>query len=229
MRDTTLNTIAVVIFGVTMASLLGPLINLSPAVVAVFAAVGLGVFAVDQLGLSGRIGDILMDTVAWASPEHRQRVLHHEAGHFLAAVLLDIPVEAYTLNTWEAWKQGIPGQGGVVFGPSDPAALARLTPQTIDRYCQVCMAGIAAEQMVYGDAQGGGDDTASLGKFWTVLGRSPAEAPLKQRWATLQAKTLLEKHRDTFDALVTAMGDRAPVADCCAIVEANRASVEAAA
>ncbi|MBD1919076.1 MULTISPECIES: ATP-dependent Zn protease [Cyanophyceae] len=229
MRDTTLNTIAVVIFGVTMASLLGPLINLSPAVVAVFAAAGLAVFAVDQLGLSGRIGDILMDTVAWASPEHRQRVLHHEAGHFLAAVLLEIPVEAYTLNTWEAWKQGIPGQGGVVFGPSDPAALARLTPQTIDRYCQVWMAGIAAEQMIYGDAQGGGDDTAALGQFWTVLGRSPAEAPLKQRWATLQAKTLLEKHRDTFDALVTAMGDRAPVADCCALVEANRASVEAAA
>ena len=229
MRDTTLNTIAVVIFGVTMASLLGPLINLSPAVVAVIAAVALGVFAVDHLGLSGRIGDILMDTVAWASPEHRQRVLHHEAGHFLAAVLLDIPVEAYTLNTWEAWKQGIPGQGGVVFGPSDPAALARLTPQVIDRYCQVWMAGIAAEQMVYGDAQGGGNDTAALGQFWAVLGRSPAEAPLKQRWATLQAKTLLEKHRDAFDALVTAMGDRAPVSDCCALVEASRASVEAAA
>lgn len=229
MRDTTLNTIAVVIFGVTMASLLGPLIHLSPAVVAVFATGGLGVFAVDQLGLSGRIGDILMDTVAWASPEHRQRVLHHEAGHFLAAVLLDIPVEAYTLNTWEAWQQGIPGQGGVVFGPSDPAALGRLTPQAIDRYCQVWMAGIAAEQMVYGDAQGGGNDTAALGQFWALLGRSPAEAPLKQRWATLQAKTLLETHRDAFDALVAAMGDRTPVADCRAIVNASRASVEAAA
>ncbi|WP_228037542.1 ATP-dependent Zn protease [Nodosilinea sp. LEGE 06152] len=228
MRDTTLNTIAIVIFGVTMASLLGPIIDLSPGVVAVFAAVGLGVFSLDQLGLGGRIGDILMDTVAWASPEHRQRVLHHEAGHFLAAVLLDIPVEAYTLNTWEAWKQGIPGQGGVVFGPSDPAALARLTPQSIDRYCQVWMAGIAAEQMIYGDAQGGGNDTATLALFWQTLGRSPAEAPLKQRWAALQAKTLLEKHRDAFDALVTAMGDRAPVADCCALIEQHRAQLEAA-
>ncbi|MBE9140173.1 ATP-dependent Zn protease [Nodosilinea sp. LEGE 07088] len=214
MRDTTLNTIAIVVFGVTMASLLGPLINLSPAVVAVFVAVGLAVFSVDQLGLSGRIGDILMDTVAWASPAHRQRVLHHEAGHFLAAVLLDIPVEAYTLNTWEAWKQGIPGQGGVVFGPGDPAALARLTPQSIDRYCQVWMAGIAAEQMVYGDAEGGDNDMQALGLFWSALGRSPAEAKLKQRWAALQAKTLLEKHRHAFDALVVAMGDRAPVATC---------------
>lgn len=228
MRDTTLNTIAIVIFGVTMASLLGPLINLSPAVVAVFVAVGLGVFSVDQLGLSGRIGNILMDTVAWASPEHRQRVLHHEAGHFLTAVLLDIPVEAYTLNTWEAWQQGIPGQGGVVFGPTDPAALTRLTPQSIDRYCQVWMAGIAAEQMIYGDAQGGSDDTTTLDMFWNALGRSPGEAPLKQRWAALQAKTLLEKNREAFDALVTAMGDRAPVADCCALIEQHRAELEAA-
>ncbi|MGB3311552.1 MAG: ATP-dependent Zn protease [Nodosilinea sp.] len=228
MRDTTLNTVAVVIFGVTMASLLGPIINLSPSVVAVFAAVGLGVFSLDQLGLNGRIGDILMDTVAWTSPEHRQRVLHHEAGHFLAAVLLDIPVEAYTLNTWEAWKQGIPGQGGVVFGPSDPAALARLTPQSIDRYCQVWMAGMAAEQMIYGNTQGGSNDTAAISLFWSALGRSSNEAPLKQRWAALQAKTLLEKHRDAFDVLVAAMGDRAPVADCYTLIKQHRAPLEAA-
>ncbi|MGB3138186.1 MAG: ATP-dependent Zn protease [Nodosilinea sp.] len=228
MRDTTLNTVAVVIFGVTMASLLGPLVALSPAVVAVFVAVALGVFSVDQLGLGGRIGDILMDTVAWTSPEHRQRVLHHEAGHFLAAVLLDIPVEAYTLNTWEAWRQGIPGQGGVVFGPSDPAALTRLTPQSVDRYCQVWMAGVAAEQMIYGDAQGGGNDTATLTLFWNALGRSPGEAPLKQRWAALQAKTLIEKHRAAFDVLVAAMAERAPVADCCALIEQHRAQLETA-
>jgi hypothetical protein len=54
------------------------------------------------------------------------------------------------------------------------------------------------------------------------LGRSPAEIPLKQRWATLQAKTLLDKHRDAFDALVTAMGDRAPVATCCDIIAQYR-------
>ncbi|WOD40585.1 ATP-dependent Zn protease [Nodosilinea sp. E11] len=220
MRDTTLNTIAVVIFGVTMASLLGPIIQLSPAIVAVFVAVGLGLFSLDQLGLGGRIGNILMDSVAWASPEHRQRVLHHEAGHFLTAVLLDIPVEAYTLNTWEAWRQGLPGQGGVVFGPSDAATAApdRLSPQGIDRYCQVWMAGIAAEQLIYGDALGGDDDSRALGLFWGALGRSPAEGVIKQRWATLQAKTLIEKHREAFDALVVAMGDRAPVATCCDII-----------
>ncbi|TVQ09202.1 MAG: ATP-dependent Zn protease [Leptolyngbya sp. DLM2.Bin27] len=228
MRDTTLNAVAVVIFAVTMASLLGPLVSLSPAVVAVFVAMGLVIFSLDQLGLEGRIGNIAMDALAWAAPDHRQRVLHHEAGHFLAAVLLEIPVEAYTLNSWEAWRQGLPGQGGVRFGPSDPATVGqdRFSPQSIDRYCQVWMAGIAAEQLIYGDAEGGDDDNRALGRFWTALGRSPSEVALKQRWATLQAKTLLEKHRDAFDALVIAMGDRTPVETCCDIIAQHRPTVD---
>lgn len=230
MRDTTLNAVAVVIFAVTMASLLGPLVSISPAVVAVFVAMGLLIFSLDQLGLEGRIGNIAMDALAWVSPDHRQRVLHHEAGHFLAAVLLEIPVEAYSLNTWESWRQGLPGQGGVRFGPSDPATAAkdRLSPQSIDRYCQVWMAGIAAEQLIYGDAEGGDDDNRALGMFWSALGRSPSEVILKQRWATLQAKTLLEKHRDAFDALATAMGDRAPVATCCDIIAQHRSTADIA-
>jgi len=217
MRDTTLNTIAIAIFGVTMVSLLGPIFQISPAVPAVFTAVGLGIFTLDQLGLNGRIGNILTDWLAWTDAEHRQRVLHHEAGHFLAAVLLDIPVEAYTLTAWEAWKQGLPGQGGVLFGPNTLTpnnASGNFTPQWIDRYCQVWMAGIAAEQMMYGNAQGGGDDMRALTLLWQALNRPAAEGVIKQRWAVLQAKTLLEKHREAFEALASAMAERASVEDC---------------
>lgn len=224
MRDTTLNTIAIAIFGVTMVSLLGPIFQISPAVPAVFTAVGLGVFTLDQLGLNGRIGNLLTDWLAWASPEHRQRVLHHEAGHFLAAVLLDIPVEAYTLTAWDAWKQGLPGQGGVLFGAktlTPDNASSNFIPQGLDRYCQVWMAGIAAEQMMYGDAQGGGDDIRALTLLWRALDRPAAEGVIKQRWAALQAKTLLEKHRQAFDALVSAMAERASVDDCRQIIQQN--------
>jgi hypothetical protein len=222
MRDTTLNTIAITIFGVTMASLLGPLVHLSPAVPAIFAAVGLGVFTLDQLGLQGRIGNILTDWLAWTSAEHRQRVLHHEAGHMLAAVLLDIPVEAYTLTAWEAWKRGLPGQGGVLFnlnGESSDTFGPNLTPQGLNRYCQVWMAGIAAEQMIYGNAIGGNDDILALNLLWQALDRPASEAVIKQRWATLQAKTLLEKNRDAFDALVTAMTERASIETCYQVIQ----------
>jgi hypothetical protein len=228
MRDTTLNTIAIIIFGVTMASLLGPLVNLSPAFPAVFAAVGLGVFTVDQLGLNGRIGNILMDALAWASAEHRQRVLHHEAGHMLVAVLLEIPVEAYTLSTWEAWKQGLPGQGGVLFGLGDVLTGNGngLSPQWLNRYCQVWMAGMAAEQMIYGDAIGGEDDIRALNLLWQTLNRPASEAVIKQRWAMLQAKTLLEKHREAFDALVLAMAERASVETCYQVVQKHLPKTE---
>jgi len=221
MRDTTLNAIAVVIFGMTMASLLGPLVHLSPALVAGVAATGLGVFTLDQLNLQGRIGNLITDGLAWFSPVHRQRVTYHEAGHLLTAILLDIPVQGYTLTTWGAWRQGLPGQGGVIFGFGDnfndrlPNAL---TPQWLDRYSQVWMAGLAAEQMVYGDALGGDGDVQALRQLWRGLGKSDLEATVKQRWATLQAKTLLEKHRDALDALVNAMAKRASVDTCRELV-----------
>ena len=223
MRDTTLNAIAVVIFGMTMASLLGPLVHLSPALVAGVAATGLGVFTLDQLNLQGRIGNLITDALAWFSPEHRQRVIHHEAGHLLAALLLEIPVQAYTLTTWEAWRRGLPGQGGVIFGLGDGAGNgvlpATLTPQRLDRYSQVWMAGLAAEQMVYGNALGGDGDVQALRQLWQGLGKSDLEATVKQRWATLQAKTLLETHRDAFDTLVNAMAERASVDTCRELVQ----------
>ncbi|QQE66968.1 ATP-dependent Zn protease [Leptolyngbya sp. BL0902] len=245
MRDTTLNAIAVVIFGMTMASLLGPLIHLSPALVAGVAATGLGIFTVDQLNLQGRIGNLITDALAWFSPEHRQRVIHHEAGHLLTALLLDIPVQDYTLTTWEAWRRGLPGQGGVIFGLGDdmehplkddlshPSSADQprdqppipLTPQWLDRYSQVWMAGLAAEQMIYGDALGGDGDVQALRQLWRGLGKSDLETTIKQRWATLQAKTLLETHRDTFDALVNAMTERASVAACRDLVQQARPTV----
>ena len=219
MRDTTLNTIAVVIFGMTLASLLGPLVHLSPAWVASVAALGLGVFTLDQLNLQGRLGNLITDTLAGFSSEHRQRVVHHEAGHLLAAILLDIPVEDYTLTTWEAWRRGLPGQGGVVFGWTEDTLPTPLNPQWLDRYSQVWMAGIAAEQMVYGSALGGDGDVQALRHLWQGLGKSDLQATTQQRWALLQAKTLLENHRETYDRLVIAMEERTPVADCRDLVQ----------
>lgn len=239
MRDTTLNAIAITIFGTTMISLLGPLVHLSPAWIAGVAAVGLGLFTVDQLNLQGRIGHLITDALAQFSPEHRQRVIHHEAGHLLVALMLEIPVQGYTLTTWEAWQQGLPGQGGVIFGlgedqnngagqgriqppgnggSDDPRPLT-LTPQWLNRYSQVWMAGLAAEELIYGSALGGDSDGQALRQLWRDLGKSDLEATLQQRWATLQAKTLIETHRDTFEALVHAMTERASMDICRALVQ----------
>ncbi|MBU6228890.1 MAG: ATP-dependent Zn protease [Cyanobacteria bacterium REEB459] len=226
MTNPTLNAISLLVFALTLASLVGPLVNVSPVPVATVVGIGLAGFALDQLSFQGRLRTLLADCLAWLSPAHRERVLHHEAGHFLVAVLLDIPVQSYSLNTWETWKQGLPGQGGVVFGWPEAELPAKLdgSPQWIDRYCQVWMAGIAAEQMIYGDAQGGESDVYTLRRCWCGLGGSLAEAMTKERWAILQVTNLLHHHRPTYDALVQAMADRQNVEACYTTIQTPPAS-----
>lgn len=231
MRDVTLNLIAISVFTFTLSSLLGPWLHLSP-VVPVVATVGLfGLITLDQTGLQGRLGNILVDWLSWASPEHRERVLRHEAGHFLVASLLGIPVVDYSLTTWEAWRKGLPGQGGVVFNTEaleTDLAQGQVPAQVVDRYCRIWMAGIAAEQICYGQALGGADDRRTFSQLWQSLDRPLGEATLKQRWATLQAKTLIEQHQTAYAALVVAMGQREPVEACQQLIQTSVGNAETA-
>jgi hypothetical protein len=220
-NQTSLNLIAITIFTLVMSSLLGPLVHLSPAVPAIAAASILGLATIDTWSWQGQGRALLLDGLARFSPEHRDRVVHHEAGHFLVAQLLEIPVTGYTLTAWEALRQGQAGQGGVSFDcQALEAELAQgsLSAQLVDRFCTVWMAGIAAESCVYSNAAGGGDDRYKITQLWQQLQRPSAEAQLKARLATLQAKTLLEANQPAYEALVAAMKMRTPVLECAAIV-----------
>lgn len=221
MNQTALNLTAITIFTVVMASLLGPLVHLSPLIPAIAVAGMLGLATVDTLGWQGRGATLLLDWVARVSPEHRTRVIRHEAGHFLVAQRLGIPITGYTLSAWEALRQGHPGAGGVTFDLTElDAELAQgtLSSQLIDRYCTVWMAGLAAETLTYGAAEGGADDRQKIGALFALLKRPATEADVKAKWATLQAKTLLQQHWPQYEALVTAMQQRASVEDCKTIV-----------
>ena len=231
MNPTTLNLLAVSVFAFTMLSLVGPLLNISPGAVAIALTGCAGIVAIDRFGAQGKGGTLLIDLLSRQSSEYRQRILHHEAGHFLAAYLLDIPVQSYTLSAWEALKAGLPGQGGVVVeataeptGEPDTAS-AQLSDQQLNRYCIVWMAGIAAENQTYGSAQGGQDDQLQLRGVWQRQ-RPTSEPETQLRWALLQAQTLLEKQQSAYEALVTAMASRAPVETCCQQIEAHRVSVD---
>ncbi|MBE9059793.1 ATP-dependent Zn protease [cf. Phormidesmis sp. LEGE 11477] len=225
MNPTTLNLLAISVFAFTMLSLVGPLINISPGAVAIALSGIAGVIAIDRFGAQGKGGNLLVDLVSRQSSEYRQRILHHEAGHFLVAHLLDIPVQSYTLSAWEATKAGMPGLGGVVL---DTAAIeaelatGTLSAQQINRYCILWMAGIAAETQTYGSAAGGEDDQMKLRLLWQQTQRTAAATETQIRWALLQAQTLLEKQKDAYNALVTAMSERASVESCLQIIEANR-------
>lgn len=217
MNQLSLNLTAIAVFTLTLSSLLGPAIHLNPAIPAIAAFGILGFLAIDSLQWKGRGSNLVLGLISSLSAEYRDRLLHHEAGHFIVATLLDIPITGYTLNPWEALKAGQKGQAGVSF--DQEAMIENLkspsnAQQWIDRYCVMWMAGVVAEELVYGYAEGGADD---LQNFNTLLKLySPVEGDFtpKQQWAKLQAKTLIKDHWKAYQMLTFAMEYRLPVAKC---------------
>ncbi|MGD1900594.1 MAG: ATP-dependent Zn protease [Phormidesmis sp.] len=228
MNPTTLNLLAVSVFAFTILSLVGPLLNISPGAVAIALSGIAGVIALDRFVAQGKGGNLLIDLVSGQSSEYRQRILHHEAGHFLVAHLLDVQAESYTLSAWEAIKAGLPGLGGVVL---DTAELTQQdadswSPQQLNRYCIIGMAGIAAETETYGSAEGGQDDRMQLKALWQQAKKPEKGIDTQLRWALLQAQTLLKTQSAAYEALVDSMAARASVTDCRTQIEQHLADTD---
>ena len=234
MNPTTLNLLAISVFAFTLLSLVGPLLNISPSAVAIALTGIAGIFTVDRFAAQGKGGNLLIDLVSSQSSEYRQRIIHHEAGHFLVAHLLEVPTQSYTLSAWEAIKAGLPGLGGVVLETPRPKLTATtsddrpneqphtLSEQQLNRYCIIGMAGIAAETETFGTATGGENDRRQLKALWQQAKKPERSADMQIRWALLQAQTLLKQQKAAYDALVTAMTERETVEDCCQRIEAHR-------
>ncbi|MBE9030384.1 ATP-dependent Zn protease [filamentous cyanobacterium LEGE 11480] len=222
MNQLSLNVLAITVFGMTLSILLGPLLHIPPAV-SVLGILGvLSLSTVDAVAWESKGSTIFLDSIARFSKEHRDRVVRHEAGHFLVAQQLGFEVTDYTLSAWDAFRKGNRGQGGVQFDASElEAAIVQgnLSEQMIDRLCTVWMAGIAAEQIEYGAVEGGEDDRFTMQQALTQLKMVPNRVENKQRWATLQAKSLLEANREAYAALITALEAGASIADCYQAIE----------
>ena len=225
MRTTSLNLIAISVFCMTLSVLLTPVLNISPFITAGITFFLLGVATLDVFQFQGQGASLLIDGLAGTSASTRERILHHEAGHFLVAHLMEIPIQGYALNGWEAFKQGFKAQGGVQFADQllwEQLQQGQISAQVLDRYCAVWMAGIAAETLIFKKAEGGREDRDKIIAIWTQLQRPLSEAKIKERWAILQAKTLIETHKVAYLGLVEAMRNRASVADCCLGIEQQK-------
>ncbi|MFB8788497.1 MAG: ATP-dependent Zn protease [Potamolinea sp.] len=222
MQQTALNLIAIGIFVMTFSALLSPILNISPAIPAVTTLAVLSIATFDSFRLQGKGATLLLDWLAGVRSEHRDRIIRHEAGHFLVAYFLGIPITGYTLTAWEAFKQSQPGLGGVTFDTQTlssetlPVGEMRLN---LERFCTVWMAGIAAEKLIYGSAEGGVEDRQKLTEALISLGRPASESQIKERWAIRQAQSLIEQNLASYEALIVAMKQRASVADCCMVIQ----------
>jgi hypothetical protein len=84
-----------------------------------------------------------IDKFSQVFPDYRDRVLRHEAGHFLVGYLLGVPVLNYDLAI---------GREHTDFAEAKLQKrlfLSKLAPEELDQLAVVAMAGVAAEAMTY--------------------------------------------------------------------------------
>jgi hypothetical protein len=209
-KQISLNLVAICIFGMTLSSLVAPLIQVS-STIPILVIFGIVVITtVDGLALNSILATLVLDAIAGTSPAYRQRIVHHEAGHFLVAYLLGIPITDYTLSAWESFRQGRSAQGGVIFAPPQ----TDISNQLLQQYCTVWMAGIAAEKLMYDRAEGGSEDRQKLRGILLIAGNQQQEIVRQENSATLQAKTLIQTHWEAYQAVAIKMSERATVDDC---------------
>ena len=182
-------------------------------------------------------GAVFETATRMAMPEYTNKILKHEAGHFLCAYLLGCPVEGCVLSTWAALND--PRFGGrattVNAGTSffDPSLSDQingrepLTRASIDRYSIIVMGGIAAEALNFGRADGGAGDEMALVSFLTNLNPRNGGAVSwnvdsiknQARWGALQAVLLMREYKACYDALVDALERGGDLGDCVYAIE----------
>lgn len=127
-----------------------------------------------------------------------------------------MPVQAYAVGGAANAVQF--GDGGSVV-----AAGSRGSAEVVDRIAVVSMAGIAAEVIACGDAEGGLSDLAALREVSRLANpcysRREGQDGLA-RWGTLMALTLLQKNSAALNALAATLEAGGSVADCVLAIEA---------
>ncbi|KAL5731387.1 hypothetical protein ACHQM5_004120 [Ranunculus cassubicifolius] len=143
-------------------------------------------------------------------PPYRRRILAHEAGHLVTAYLMGCPIRGVILDPIVAMQMGIQGQAGTQFWDENldkELAEGRLSSSSFDRYCMVLFAGIAAEALIYGEAEGGENDE-NLFRSICLLLQPPlsiAQMSNQARWSVLQSYNLLKWHKNVHFAAFKAL------------------------
>jgi hypothetical protein len=216
MNQITLNAIAISVFGMTLSVLLGPLLHISPSLSAGVTLVGLSAVTLDGFQFQSVGLTLLLDTLARLSPRYRKRVLHHEAGHFLAACLLDLPIESYTLSVWDAFRQGNAQEGGIILDQPPDMMASDWLKSNIDKLCTVWVAGGVAENLKYGSIEGNEND---LRKLRQALSSLNLNVRLYEEQAKRQAHQLLKENWQAYEVLIVQMETHQTSAECCRVIK----------
>jgi hypothetical protein len=194
------------VFGFSLLALVGPALGLSPWLVAVPAGLAMGALTLDAARFGGRGGHLLAETLPGGEARLR-RIAVHEAGHALLAETEQLPVRRVLVGSLACLRAGLEASGSTEF---EPPAQARLPLEELRRWSRVLQAGMAAEQLIYGESLGGADDRALLGRIWGVSGHDAVTAHREQRRARREVLQLLRERREQLEQRAAILLAEAP-------------------
>lgn len=186
----------VVVALVSVLAVVGPLLGLSPWVIALLVVLALAALSVDAASFSGRGGHLVAEALPGGRGRLR-RIAVHEAGHVLVAAAEQMPVRRVLVGSLACWRAGLAAGGSTEF---EPPQHAKLPLEQLRRWSRVLQAGMAAEEVIYGSSVGGADDRALLGRLWGLSGHDVATAQREQRRARREIEQQLRGQRQVLEA-----------------------------
>ena len=184
-----------VVAGITALGAFGPALGLSAAWIVVAVGGGLVLLSVDAASWQGMGGHVVAEALPGGEGRLR-RIAVHEAGHLLIAEQEQLPVERVMVGTLACLQAGLRSSGATEFTVPDSV---RMPLEDLRRWSRVLQAGIAAETVVYGQAHGGADDRALLGRLWGLSGHDVQTAQREQRRARREIEQSLRQGRSQLD------------------------------
>jgi len=195
-----------VVAAVTGLGAFGPALGLSPAWIVVAVGGGLVALSVDAATWQGMGGHVLAEALPGGEARLR-RIAVHEAGHLLIAEQEQLPVQRVLVGTLACLQAGLRSSGATEFTVPDSV---RMPLEDLRRWSRVLQAGIAAETVIYGQARGGADDRALLGRLWGLSGHDVSTAQREQRRARREIEQQLRRDRQILESQVDTLLNAAP-------------------
>lgn len=191
---------------VTLLAVAGPPLGLSAAWITVGVITALVAISLDAAAFAGMGGHVLAEALP-GGLERLRRIAIHEAGHGLLAEDEALPIGEVLVGSLACLKAGRRSLGSTAL---EPPAQAKLSAEDLRRWSRVLQAGIVAEELIYGEARGGADDRALLGRLWGLSGYDVDTAQREQRRARREVLQALRQRRPLLEQRATVLLEAAP-------------------
>ncbi|KAJ1700124.1 hypothetical protein LUZ63_008636 [Rhynchospora breviuscula] len=185
------------------------------------------VWTLDQISFNGGVRNLLLDTIGHTfSHKYHNRVIQHEAGHFIIAYLLGVLPKSYTITSLETLTRegSLNVQAGTAFVDFEfleEINSGKVSAKMLNRFSCIALAGVATEYLLYGYSEGGLGDIAKLDGLLKSLGFTQKKADSQVRWAVLNTILILRRHEKARLQLAVAMSDGKSVGSCIDVIESN--------